>query len=46
MHHDPPKNIEYPEPLESEYKDVAWGIPKHGEKITPIFINRPKVTPH
>jgi uncharacterized zinc-type alcohol dehydrogenase-like protein len=40
----PAKNIEIPEPLDSEYRDVAWAIPKEGEKFAPIWINRPNVT--
>lgn len=35
------KNI--PEFGDNEYKEVAWGIPKFGEKHAPIWINRPKV---
>ncbi len=35
-----------PEPLDSEYKEVAWAIPKLGEKIAPIWISRPKVFGH
>ena len=30
--------------MESEYKEVAWAIPKLGGKTTPIWISRPKVT--
>jgi hypothetical protein len=33
-----------PEPLDSEYKEVAWAVPKYGAKHEPIWINRPKVT--
>jgi hypothetical protein len=40
----PHQDTELPEPLESEYKEVAWAIPKLGGKITPIWISRPKVT--
>ena len=28
---------------DNEYKEVAWAIPKFGEKFAPIWINRPKV---
>ena len=37
-------NHELPAPLESEFAEVAWGIPKSGEKHAPIWIARPKVT--
>lgn len=30
-----------PEPLENEYKEVAWGIEKQGEKFKPFWIARP-----
>ena len=30
-----------PEPLENEYKEVAWAMEKQGEKFTPIWIARP-----
>jgi len=32
------------EPLESEYREVAWGIEKSGEKHKPLWIARPKTT--
>jgi hypothetical protein len=35
-----------PETLDSEFKEVAWAIPKFGEKIVPIWISRPKVFGH
>uniref|UniRef100_A0A7S3CU76 Enoyl reductase (ER) domain-containing protein n=1 Tax=Strombidium rassoulzadegani TaxID=1082188 RepID=A0A7S3CU76_9SPIT len=28
---------------ENEYPVVAWGVPKHGEKVAPVMINRPNV---
>jgi hypothetical protein len=28
-----------------EYQEVAWGVPKHGEKFEPMHINRAKVAP-
>jgi D-arabinose 1-dehydrogenase-like Zn-dependent alcohol dehydrogenase len=28
---------------EDEYREVAWGIPKHGDKVQPMWINRHKV---
>ena len=28
---------------DNEYREIAWGIPKFGEKFQPIWINRPKV---
>ena len=37
-------NHELPAPLESEFAEIAWGIPKSGEKHAPIWIARPKVT--
>jgi len=33
--------MDCPEPLEDEYREVAWGIPRYGEKFQPIWINRP-----
>ena len=30
-------------PREDEYRDVAWAIPKYGEKFEPIWINRGNV---
>lgn len=35
-----PANFGMPEPLENEYKEVAWGMPKQGEKFAPMWINR------
>jgi len=35
---------ELPAPLSSEYKEVAWAVPKFGEHHRPIWIARPKVT--
>ena len=32
-----------PEPLESEYKEFAWGIKSIGQKFSSITINRGKV---
>ena len=32
------------EPLESEYRETAWGIEKSGEKHKPLWIARPKTT--
>jgi hypothetical protein len=37
---------ELPAPLSSEYKEVAWAVPKFGEHHRPIWIARPKVTDH
>ena len=34
---------EIPEPLDCEYKEVGWAIPKYGEKFKPIWINKGKV---
>ena len=39
-------NTKYPAPLESEYKEIAWGIPKSGDNHSPMWISRPKVTDH
>lgn len=33
-----------PSPLDSEYKEVAWAVPKFGAPHEPIWISRPKVT--
>ena len=30
-----------PEPLENEYKEVAWAIEQQGDKFKPIWIARP-----
>lgn len=35
-----------PAPLDSEYKEVAWAVPKFGAPHEPIWISRPKVTDH
>jgi len=35
---------ELPAPLGTEYKEVAWAVPKFGEFHRPIWIARPKVT--
>ena len=35
-----------PDPLDSEYPEIAWGIEKSGENHKPLFIARPKVTDH
>jgi len=37
-------NHELPPPLDSEFLETAWAIPKSGEKHVPIWIARPKVT--
>ena len=37
-------NHELPPPLESEFLETAWAIPKSGEKHVPMWIARPKVT--
>jgi len=34
---------EIKEPRDDEYREVAWAIPKFGEKFTPTWINRGKV---
>ena len=36
-------NVELPAPLDSEYPEVAWGIPKSGGTHVPMWIARPKV---
>jgi uncharacterized zinc-type alcohol dehydrogenase-like protein len=36
---------EMPAAQEDEYQEVAWGVPKHGEKFEPMHINRAKVAP-
>ena len=38
------KETELPAPLNSEYKEVAWAVPKFGSLHRPIWISRPKVT--
>ena len=30
-------------PLNNEYREIAWGLTEPTSKITPMFINRPKV---
>jgi uncharacterized zinc-type alcohol dehydrogenase-like protein len=35
--------MDIPECGDNEYKEVAWGIQKYGEKFSPMWINRPKV---
>ncbi len=35
-----------PAPLGTEYKEVAWAVPKFGQPHRPIWINRPYVTDH
>ena len=37
------KDMPVPEPQNDEYKEVAWGIKKCGEKFSPLYINRPNV---
>jgi len=37
------KIVEIKEPRDDEYKEVAWALPKVGEKFAPIWINRGKV---
>ena len=37
-------NHELPPPLDSEFLETAWGIPRSGEKHEPMWIARPKVT--
>lgn len=32
-----------PAPLDSEYQEVAWGLPKWGENFAPMVINRGKI---
>lgn len=39
-------NHEMPTPLDSEYPEVMWGIPRSGEPHIPMWIPRPKVTDH
>jgi len=34
--------MDIPPPRDDEYKEVAWSIPKFGDKFTPTWINRPK----
>jgi len=35
-----------PPPQEDEYREVSWAIPKEGEKIAPLWINRWKCRDH
>jgi hypothetical protein len=35
-----------PAPLGTEYKEVAWAVPKFGQPHRPIWINRPNVSDH
>ena len=35
-----------PAPLSTEYKEVAWAVPKFGQPHRPIWINRPNVSDH
>jgi len=37
------KTVPIKEPREDEYREVAWAIPKYGEKFEPTWINRGKV---
>jgi len=39
-------NHELPEPLDSEYPEMMWGIKESGGKHEPLWIPRPKVTDH
>jgi len=39
----PLKNMPIPAVSDNEYREVAWGIEKFGDKFKPIWINRPKV---
>lgn len=32
-----------PECRDDEYRDIAWGLTDVGSKLTPMYINRPKV---
>ena len=34
-------NFGIPAAKDDEYRDVAWGVPKKGEKIAPMWFNRP-----
>ena len=36
----PHKDKPVAEPLANEYKEVAWGVKKIGEKVSPFWINR------
>jgi hypothetical protein len=41
--------VEIPAPLDSEYREVAWGVKRpttDGGKFIPMKINRAKVTDH
>ena len=37
-------DMNLPKPLENEYAEIAWAIPKCGEKFKPVNIPRAKVT--
>jgi len=39
-------NFGIPAPLDGEYKDVAWGITKKGEKFQPMWIPRHNPNAH
>jgi alcohol dehydrogenase (NADP+) len=36
--------IDVPPCREDEYREIAWGINRKGDKFTPMWINRPKVS--
>lgn len=38
-----PKHLPIPPVSDNEYREIAWGIEKFGEKFKPLWINRPKV---
>ena len=40
----PPKVSPIAECQENEYKEIAWGLAKFGDKFSPFYINRPKVS--
>lgn len=35
-------DIPIPAPMDNEYREMAWGIEKHGEPFKPLWINKPK----
>jgi len=39
----PLENLPIPACSDNEYREIAWGIEKFGEKFKPIWINRPSV---
>ena len=41
---DPGKYLPIPPARDDEYREVAWGIEKHGEPFKPMWINRPNCT--